>query len=88
MPDPLQLLDIDHLRFYVGNAKQVAHFYASAFGFRIDQVSDLTSGSREEASYLLTQGNIRIALTTGLHREHPTWQRRRPIDRGRRQQVQ
>ncbi len=69
--DPLQLIDVDHVRFYVGNAKQAAHFYASAFGFQIEQFADLTTGSREEASWLLTQGNIRFVLTTGLHKDHP-----------------
>jgi len=69
--DPLDLIDVDHVRFYVGNAKQAAYFYAHTFGFRIDQVSDLTTGSREEASWLLTQGNIRLLLTTGLHKDHP-----------------
>ena len=70
MTDALRLIDIDHVRLYVGNAKQVAHFYARAFGFRIDQFSDLTTGAREEASYLLTQGNIRLLLTTGLYKDH------------------
>jgi 4-hydroxyphenylpyruvate dioxygenase len=69
--DPLQLIDVDHVRFYVGNAKQAAYFYAHTFGFRVDQIADLTTGSREEASYLLTQGNIRILLTTGLTPDHP-----------------
>ena len=68
--DPLQLVDVDHVRFYVGNAKQAAYFYAHTFGFQISEVSDLTTGSREEASYLLTQGNIRLLLTTGLHKDH------------------
>jgi 4-hydroxyphenylpyruvate dioxygenase len=72
MSDPLQLLDVDHVRFYVGNAKQVAYFYASAFGFQVEQFADLTTGSREEASYLLTQGNIRFLVTTGLHKDHPS----------------
>ncbi len=71
MTDPLRLIDVDHVRLYVGNAKQVSHFYASAFGFRIHQFSDLTTGMRDEASYLLTQGNIRLLLTTGLHKDHP-----------------
>lgn len=70
--DPLQLIDVDHVRFYVGNAKQAAYFYAHTFGFRVDQVADLTTGSRKEASYLLTQGNIRILLTTGLTPDHPS----------------
>ena len=69
--DPLQLIDVDHVRFYVGNAKQAAYFYAHTFGFRIDQLADLTTGSRDEADYLLTQGNIRIMLTTPLTRDHP-----------------
>jgi 4-hydroxyphenylpyruvate dioxygenase len=69
--DPLQLVDVDHVRFYVGNAKQAAHFYANCFGFQIEQYSDLTTGSREAAHYLITQGNIRIILTSGLSVEHP-----------------
>jgi 4-hydroxyphenylpyruvate dioxygenase len=69
--DPLQLIDVDHVRFYVGNAKQAAYFYAHTFGFRIDQLADLTTGSRDEADYLLTQGNIRIMLTTPLTKDHP-----------------
>jgi len=69
--DPLQLIDVDHVRFYVGNAKQSAYFYAHTFGFTIDQYSDLTTGDRTEATYLLTQGNIRLLLTTGLTPNHP-----------------
>jgi 4-hydroxyphenylpyruvate dioxygenase len=69
--DPLQLIDVDHVRFYVGNAKQAAYFYAHTFGFRIDQIADLTTGSRTEADYLLTQGNIRMLLTTPLTKDHP-----------------
>ncbi|UCF66566.1 MAG: 4-hydroxyphenylpyruvate dioxygenase [Acidobacteriota bacterium] len=69
--DPLRLIDVDHARFYVGNAKQAAYFYASCFGFQVEQYADLTTGSRDEASYLLTQGNIRLLLTTGLGKEHP-----------------
>ncbi|MEM9066013.1 MAG: 4-hydroxyphenylpyruvate dioxygenase [Planctomycetota bacterium] len=69
--DPLSLIDVDHVRFYVSNAKQAAFFYANTFGFRIDQVADLTTGSRDEADYLLTQGNIRLLLTTPLTKDHP-----------------
>ncbi len=69
--DPLALIDVDHVRFYVGNAKQAAYFYAHTFGFRIDQLADLTTGSRDEADYLLTQGNIRLMLTTPLTKDHP-----------------
>lgn len=69
--DPLQLIDVDHVRFHVGNARQAAFFYANCFGFNISQISDLTTGSRDAAHYLLTQGNIRFVLTTGLSKDHP-----------------
>ncbi len=74
--DPLALIDVDHVRFYVGNAKQAAYFYAHTFGFQIDQVSDLTTsnlpgGQREHAYYWLTQGNIRLLLDTPLSGDHP-----------------
>ena len=69
--DPLHLIDVDHVQFYVGNAKQAAFFYAHCFGFTIEQVADLTTGVRDAAHYLLTQGNIRFILTSGLAPEHP-----------------
>jgi 4-hydroxyphenylpyruvate dioxygenase len=68
--DPLRLVDVDYVEFYVGNAKQSAYFYAQAFGFEIEQVSDLTTGMRETATYMLTQGNIRFLLTSGLNAEN------------------
>jgi 4-hydroxyphenylpyruvate dioxygenase len=70
--DPLQLIDVDHVQFYVGNAKQAAFFYAHCFGFQIEQVGDLTTGSRDAAHYLLTQGNIRFILTSGMGPTHPS----------------
>ncbi len=69
--DPLHLIDVDHVQFYVGNAKQAAFFYAHCFGFQIEQVADLTTGCRDAAHYLLTQGNIRFILTSGLVPENP-----------------
>jgi 4-hydroxyphenylpyruvate dioxygenase len=69
--DPLQLIDVDHVQFYVGNAKQAAFFYAHCFGFQIEQVCDLTTGQRDAAHYLLTQGNIRFILTSPLSANHP-----------------
>lgn len=68
--DPLRLIDVDYVQFYVGNAKQSAYFYAHLFGFEIEQVSDLTTGVRDSATYLLTQGNIRFLLTSGLSQDH------------------
>jgi len=68
--DPLTLVDVDHVRLFVGNAKQAAYFYASAFGFQVEQISDLTTGNRHSAQYLLTQGNIRLVLETPLTHDH------------------
>jgi len=69
--DPLSLIDVDYVRFHVGNAKQAAFFYAHCFGFQIEEVCDLTTGSRDASHYLLTQGNIRFVLTSALTVEHP-----------------
>jgi 4-hydroxyphenylpyruvate dioxygenase len=69
--DPLALLDVDHVRLFVGNAKQAAFFYAYTFGFSIEQLADLTTGSRDRARYLLTQGNIRMVLETPLSKDDP-----------------
>ena len=69
--DHLQLLDVDHVRFYVSNAKQAAFYYAYCFGFQVTQRHDLTTGCRDSASYLLTQGNIRFILESPLTNEHP-----------------
>jgi len=69
--DPLTLIDVDHVRFFVGNAKQAAFFYAYTFGFCVEQMADLTTGCRDRARYLLTQGNIRIVLETPLSKNDP-----------------
>ena len=69
--DPLALVDVDHVKFFVGNAKQAAFFYAYNFGFTISQRADLTTGSRERSRYLLTQGNIRLLLETPLSKDDP-----------------
>lgn len=72
--DALELLAVDHVRMYVGNAMQARAYYSSHFGFIADQYSDLTTGSREEATHLMVQGDIRLALTSGLTTLHPASQ--------------
>ncbi len=64
--DFLPINGTDYIEFYVGNAKQAAYYYQSAFGFQIIGYRGLETGSREEASYLLRQGKIRFVLTTPL----------------------
>lgn len=67
----LELVDVDFVELYVGNAKQAAFYYAAAFGFKITAYKGLETGCRTHASYLLEQGNIRLVLTTALVKDHP-----------------
>jgi 4-hydroxyphenylpyruvate dioxygenase len=69
--DFLPLNGTDHVEFYVGNAKQAAHYYKTAFGFQNLAYSGPETGVRDKASYVLQQGKIRIVLTTPLHSDHP-----------------
>lgn len=71
MTDFLPIQATDHLEFYVGNAKQAAHYYQKAFGFRLIAYAGLETGVRDRASYVLEQGEIRFVLTTALTDEHP-----------------
>ncbi len=70
-PGALGLLDFDHLHFFVGNARQAAHFYCSAFGFELSAFAGPETGVRDRASYVLRQGELRIVLTTALGPEGP-----------------
>ena len=56
----------DHLELYVGNAKQAAFYYESAFGFTKTAYAGPETGVRDRASYLLEQDDIRLVLTSGL----------------------
>ena len=56
----------DYVEFYVGNAKQAAHFYKTAFGFQSLAYSGLETGDSTKTSYVLIQGKIRIVLTTPM----------------------
>ena len=56
----------DHLELWVGNARAVSHFFMSGFGFRCEAYAGPETGDREHASYLLTQGDVRIVVTAGL----------------------
>ncbi len=61
----------DYVEFYVGNARQAAHFYASAFGFQVTGYRGPETGHRASVSYLLQQGKIRFVLTAALAPESP-----------------
>lgn len=69
--DFLPLLGTDYVEFYVGNAKQAAHFYKTAFGFQSHAYAGLETGVKDRASYVLKQDKIRLVLTTALTSESP-----------------
>ena len=66
MSDFLPIQAIDHVELYVGNAKQAAHFYQTAFGFQACAYAGPETGVKDRASYVLSQGQIRLVLTTPL----------------------
>ena len=57
----------DYVEFYVGNAKQAAHYYQSAFGFQPVAYAGLETGRTDSTSFVLRQGKITLVLTGGLH---------------------
>ena len=67
--DFLPLLGTDYIEFIVGNAKQAAHFYKTAFGFQSHAYKGLETGCTDYASYVIKQDKIRIVLTTPLHQD-------------------
>src|ERR1700760_3124308 len=64
--DFLPLNGTDHVEFYVGNAKQAAHYYKSAFGFQSLAYAGPETGVRDKVSYVVNQGKINFILTTPL----------------------
>jgi len=64
--DFLPLNGTDHIEFYVGNAKQSAHYYQHAFGFELVAYAGPETGQPKFASYVLQQGKVRLVLTTAL----------------------
>lgn len=62
--DFLPINGTDYVELYVGNAKQAAHFYKTAFGFQELAYAGLETGVRDRVSYVLVQDKIRLVLTT------------------------
>ena len=64
--DFLPLLGTDYVEFYVGNAKQAAHFYMSAFGFQPLAYAGPETGMKDRASYAVRQNKLTLVLTTPI----------------------
>ncbi len=69
--DHLGLQDVDYIEHYVGNARQACHFYQTIFGFELKAFSGLETGNRDQVSYYLEQGNVRLVLTSSLKSNSP-----------------
>ena len=64
--DFLPLKGTDYVEFWVGNARQAAHYYAHAFGFDVIAYLGPETGHRDRMSYLVTQGKVRFVLTSPM----------------------
>ena len=68
--DPFPILGFDYIQFFVGNAKQAAHFY-KAMGFTPVAFMGLETGSRDRVSYAVRQGEVTLVFTGALHPDSP-----------------
>ena len=69
--EQIPLRKIDHVRFFVGNARQSAYFYRNAYGFDVVAYAGLETRVRNEAGYVLRQGGITFVLQSPLRANHP-----------------
>jgi 4-hydroxyphenylpyruvate dioxygenase len=69
--DFLPLDGTDYVEFYVGNAKQAAHFYKTAFGFQSLAYAGPETGMKDKVSYVIRQHKLTFVLTTPLRTDNP-----------------
>src|SRR6476660_2828008 len=69
--DFLPLQGTDYVEFWVGNAKQAAHYYKTAFGFQSLAYAGPETGIKDRASYVIRQNKLTFVLTTSLKQEGP-----------------
>ncbi|MFL6588949.1 MAG: VOC family protein, partial [Chthoniobacterales bacterium] len=69
--DFLPLQGTDYVEFWVGNAKQAAHYYKTAFGFQSLAYSGPETGVKERASYVIRQNKLTFVLSTPLRPNNP-----------------
>ena len=69
--DFLPLEGTDYVEFYVGNAKQAAHFYRSVLGFQPLAYAGPETGQKDKVSYVVRQQKIQFMFTTPLKSDHP-----------------
>jgi 4-hydroxyphenylpyruvate dioxygenase len=64
--DSFPVEGVDHVHFVVGNAKQAAHYYSTAFGMRVTAYRGPETGARDLASYVLESGSARFVITAAV----------------------
>ncbi len=69
--DPFPVLGMDHIRFMVGNARQAAHYYSTAFGMTCVAYRGPEQGYRDHAEYVLVSGQARFVVTGAVHANAP-----------------
>jgi 4-hydroxyphenylpyruvate dioxygenase len=69
--DPFPVKGIDHISFMVGNAKQAAHYYSTAFGMTLVAYRGPEQGHRDHAEYVLTSGSARFVLAGAVYAGAP-----------------
>jgi len=69
--DFLPLLGTDYIELYVGNAKQAAHYYQTAYGFQPVAYAGLETGQKDKVSYVVRQEKITLVLTSPLTADSP-----------------
>ncbi len=71
MQDTFPIRRVDHIRHYVGNARQAAFYYQNIFGFNISGFHGLETGQRHEVDYLLEQDRVKLLFTAPIRPGHP-----------------
>src|SRR6266508_1766622 len=69
--DFLPLMGIDHVEYWVGNARQAAYYYSRAFGFGVTAYAGPETGVRGSTSWLAEQGDVRYVFTGAMGPESP-----------------
>ena len=70
----MNIVDVDHIELYVGDAIAAAHALRTAYGFRVYGHGGPDTGLAGQRTILLGQGGVRVMLTSGLHHDHPASQ--------------
>jgi len=69
--DVFPVKGVDHLQLFVGNARQAAHYYSTAFGMTCVAYRGPEQGYRDHAEYALVSGSARFLVTGAVHAGAP-----------------